>query len=433
MNAFALPEDTGSPSSGGAGALSGLTASASGTAEAFYIGQTPEMPAARHRWSMAVLDSTPDYHCVLDPDGRFCYVNSAFSALLQQPAAYLVGKNFSEAGYLPELAALLQRQVAQAVRSGHQARHEVQSVAASGVALHHEYIFTPIFADDDTVEVVAGTVRDISAHRNAEQLWRQAQEQFASQLRQHTAELTEANRLLQAEIGERRLAEQLLLESQQLLRHLAAYQERVKEDECKRIAREIHDELGQNLLALRIDVLRLQVRTANRHPALNQRVGSALAQIDRTIKSVRSIVNNLRPPVLDLGLHAAIEWQVREFRRRNSIACELSGDGKDFDAALDEQRALAIFRVLQESLANIVRHAHASRVSIELRRDAGILFMKIGDNGVGMDVHRARKANSFGLVGIRERISYLQGELTIDSTPGHGTTLTVSIPLFGAG
>ncbi|MGB6055890.1 MAG: sensor histidine kinase [Burkholderiaceae bacterium] len=266
----------------------------------------------------------------------------------------------------------------------------------------------------------------------AEPDWQLTHQRLEQQMRQRTAELTEANQRLQAEIAERRLAEQMLLESQQQLRHLAAYQERVREDERKRIAREIHDDLGQNMLALRIDVLRLQVRTANRHPALNQRVGAALQQIDRTIKSVRGIVNNLRPPALDFGLQAAIEWQIKDFRQRSGLACELDADGCEFDAVLDESRALALFRILQESLTNVARHARASRVGIELRREAGALCMKVRDDGVGMDLAGARKSDSFGLLGIRERVGYLQGKLAIDSSPGQGTTLTVSIPLYGA-
>jgi len=245
--------------------------------------------------------------------------------------------------------------------------------------------------------------------------WRDAHRQLERQMRERTAELLEANQRLSA--------------SQQQLRHLAAYQEQVREDERKRIAREIHDDLGQNMLALRIDVLRLQARTANRHPALNQRVVAALAQIDSTIKSVRGIINNLRPPALDLGLQAAIEWQLRDFRRRSGLACDLAAAGGEFDAALDEGRALALFRILQESLSNVARHAGASRVEIELRRDGGGLCMTVRDDGVGMDPATARKPDSFGLLGIRERVGYLQGELTIDSAPGRGTALTVSIPL----
>ncbi|HTN65976.1 MAG TPA: PAS domain-containing protein [Burkholderiaceae bacterium] len=406
-----------------------LNIPASGRAEALYVQRPTDIATAQQDWSTAALASTPDCHYVLGLNGRFCYANRAFSALLQQPAAALIGKNFFDAGYPPELAAALQRQIVEAIRSRHQTRHETQFQSPTGAAVYHEYVFTPLCADDDTVEAVAGAVRDVSQHKNAEKAWQQAREQLENQMRQRTAELTEANQLLQVEIGERRLAEQRLLESQQLLRHLAAYQEGVKEGERKRIAREIHDELGQNLLALRIDVLRLQARTASRHPVLSQRVGSALAQIDRTIKSVRNLINNLRPPVLDLGLHAAIEWQISEFQRLNNIACRLSGDGRDCDGVLDERRELAFFRILQESLTNIARHAQASHVSIELRRDAAALSMKISDDGVGMDIAAARQAGSFGLLGMYERISHLQGELAIDSAPGQGVTLTVSIPL----
>src|SRR5690606_17258009 len=114
-----------------------------------------------------------------------------------------------------------------------------------------------------------------------------------------------------------------LRRSKQLLQELATHQEAIKEEERKRIAREIHDELGQNLLALRIDASMLHARTGGLHPRLHEKAQHALEQIDTTIKSVRTIINDLRPPVLDLGLLAAIEWQVKEFVRRNGIACKL--------------------------------------------------------------------------------------------------------------
>jgi len=429
MNDFVFPEDAGPPLLGGTSVLSDLSIQDSSRTEALYVHESADISTAQQYWSAAALASTPDCHYVLGLNGRFCYANRAFSALLQQPTAALLGKSFFDAGYPPDQAAALQRQVVEASRSRHQTRHEMQFQSPSGDAIYHEYVFTPLFADDDTVEAVAGAVRDVSQHRNAEKAWQQAREQLESQIRQRAAELTEANQLLQREVGERRLAEQRLLESQQLLHHLAAYQDGVKEGERKRIAREIHDELGQNLLALRIDVLRLQARTASQNLGLNQCAGAALAQIDRTIKSVRNLINNLRPPVLDLGLHAAIEWQIKEFQRLNNIVCRLSGDGRHCDGVLDERRELAFFRILQESLTNIARHAQANHVSIELRRDAAALSMKVSDDGVGMDIAAARPAGSFGLLGMYERISHLQGELAVDSAPGQGVTLTVSIPL----
>lgn len=231
------------------------------------------------------------------------------------------------------------------------------------------------------------------------------------------------------DITEPRHTMEALRRSQELLRELTAYQDRVKEDERKRIAREIHDELGQTLLALRIDVQMLEARTSDRHPRLNEKVRSALNQIDATVKTIRSIINNLRPSVLDLGLTAAIEWQVTQFRRRSGIACELINDAEDL--VVDDTRATSLFRILQESLTNVIRHANATKVTIELSQKDEQVVMRISDNGVGIYPGDRRK-NSFGLVGVEERVHALHGKFFLQSQPGGGTTLIVHIPLESA-
>jgi signal transduction histidine kinase len=220
-----------------------------------------------------------------------------------------------------------------------------------------------------------------------------------------------------------------LKQSKMLLRQLASHQELIKEEERKRIAREIHDELGQNLMALRIDASMLHARTGSMHPKLNEKAAYALNQIDTTIKSVRGIINDLRPPVLDLGLLAAIEWQIEEFQRRSGIACNIRVRDEEFDKNLDEKSATALFRILQESLTNILRHAQATRVDIDLNRDSSWVYMKVADNGVGISGSNRKKANAFGLAGMKERVSMLGGELKIDSVEKKGTTLAISIPL----
>jgi PAS domain S-box-containing protein len=229
------------------------------------------------------------------------------------------------------------------------------------------------------------------------------------------------------DITERKQTEQALRQSQQELRELAAYQERIREDERKRIAREIHDDLGQNLLALRIDVTLLEAHAADVSPALHQKVCLALTQIDTTVKSVRAIINNLRPPVLDLGLQTAIEWLVQQFRERSSIACNLRILGEKLNLAPDDERATAIFRVVQEALANVARHAQATRVDITLQRTDGKLTITVADNGIGVFPGNARKPRSFGLIGIKERILSLGGDFNVDSIPGQGTRLTLSL------
>lgn len=236
------------------------------------------------------------------------------------------------------------------------------------------------------------------------------------------------------DITEFKQAEDALLQSQETIRRLAAHQEIVKENERKRIAREIHDELGQNLMALRIDVSMLDVRTKHSHPRLNAKVKSTLSDIDTTIKSVRGIINNLRPPVLDLGLPAAFEWQVKEFQRRSGIACTLSISGTDAQYKLDDEQSTALFRILQESLANVSRHAQANHIEIKLSQDAGNVVMKVADNGIGLCLNSPRKTQSYGLIGIKERINSLHGKLIIDSLENKGTRLTAIIPIaYAAG
>lgn len=218
-----------------------------------------------------------------------------------------------------------------------------------------------------------------------------------------------------------------LQQSKRQLRELASYQEQIKEEERKRIAREIHDQLGQSLLALRIDVSMLQERIGATHPVLNELVGDALNHIDTAIRSVRAIINDLRPPVLDLGLQAALEWQLEEFRQRTGIDCTILIRDANFHCELDDKRATTLFRIVQESLSNITRHAQATQVHIDLYEENHRLYLQIKDNGVGMT--DCKKINSFGLEGMKERINMLAGELTIDSSPDKGTTLALSMPL----
>lgn len=229
------------------------------------------------------------------------------------------------------------------------------------------------------------------------------------------------------DISDRKETVEALQRSRELLRELTAYQDRLKEEERKRIAREIHDELGQTLLALRIDVSMLDARTARAHPRLNEKVRSALEQIDATVKTVRTIINNLRPAVLDLGLSAAFEWQVKEFRRRSGIDCDLHMSEHDLD--VDDKLATSLFRILQESLTNVIRHAHARHVMVDLYQDEGQLVLKIADNGIGIRPDGRKGGNSFGLIGVEERVHALNGTFRISSTAGKGTALIIRIPL----
>jgi PAS domain S-box-containing protein len=232
------------------------------------------------------------------------------------------------------------------------------------------------------------------------------------------------------DISDCKKAEEALRHSRAELRDLASHQEQVKEDERKRIARDIHDDLGQNLLALRLDLSRMmtaQNSTSGPIAIPKEWSEGALLQIDTTIKAVRAIINDLRPAVLDLGLHAAVEWQAKNFERCSGIACEVHIDHEEF--TIRDALATAMFRIVQESLTNIMRHAQASRAQIEILRENNNLSIRVADDGIGLPPDYARSTDAFGLIGIEERVHALGGIFSITSAPGKGMAIMLSIPI----
>jgi signal transduction histidine kinase len=211
------------------------------------------------------------------------------------------------------------------------------------------------------------------------------------------------------------------------MRPIGTGDEWIREDERARIARDIHDELGQQILVLRIDVLRLLDGIAETHPELHAAAGDVLRQLDTTMQSVRAVIRGLRPAMLDLGPREATEWQCVEFMRRSGIACDLAWIAGDI--VMPDRCATALFRTLQESLTNVHRHSLASRVWITVYIDNKHIVMTVSDNGIGNAPVEHARTNSFGLSCMRERITDLGGKLAIDSIVNKGMTLTVSLPI----
>jgi PAS domain S-box-containing protein len=208
------------------------------------------------------------------------------------------------------------------------------------------------------------------------------------------------------------------------LRELAAHRDAVREEERKRIAGEIHDELGSLLTALKMDISLLRMQLPDDSPAL-ERVGQMRELVERTIGMVRQVATQLRPAALNLGLVAALEWLVEDFGRRTGIACVLD---TDTEVTLGDAQATAIFRIVQESLTNIARHAGAAHVEVTLGCAGGLLRLGVADDGRGFDA-AAAGSKSFGLFGIRERVRALGGKAAVDSVPGGGTRVAIEIPL----
>ncbi|GEM_PF-3323472 len=239
-----------------------------------------------------------------------------------------------------------------------------------------------------------------------------------------TGELWALNNILLRDIEERSRSSQELARSHEQVRQLAEHNARVKENERKRIAREIHDDLGQTMAALKMDLSMMLADTPAQ--GTRERLQSALTQIDHTLTNMRLIINELRPPVLDLGLDAAIEWEASKFARRTGIACQI--DVSPIDACVSDEIATALYRITQESLTNIMRHANATAVMVKLVTEPGWIFLTITDNGVGLENGCRRKEKSFGLIGIAERVYALGGAFTTDSTAATGTRLAIALP-----
>lgn len=218
-----------------------------------------------------------------------------------------------------------------------------------------------------------------------------------------------------------------LRDSRDQLRMLAAHNEDIREHERAGIARELHDEMGQQLTVLRLDASLIEKRARLLDPALTEMLAGMKTGIDAAISAMRDVASCLRPLALDAGLMSAVDWLLESYRQRTGLHCELTLDGSD--ALLDAGRTTTAFRVLQESLTNVVRHANATRLSVRISITASELLLSVSDNGTGFDPATLSSSRRFGLMGIRERVLVYGGTSTIDSEPGRGTTLSVIIPI----
>jgi two-component system, NarL family, sensor histidine kinase UhpB len=235
------------------------------------------------------------------------------------------------------------------------------------------------------------------------------------------------------EVTEMKNTEKVLQKTTKELWALAAHLQSVREGERTRIAREIHDELGQQLTGVLLSLTNINTECNSNHDvdknSLHKQIENTISAIEGTIQAVRKIATELRPVVLDrFGLIAAIEWQVKEYQLKTGIHFKLYLPNEDLHLAAERETAL--FRIIQESLTNIVRHSAATDVNIHLKRNGGQLTLEIKDNGKGFSDHVKSELNSLGLLGMKERAFFLGGALSLVGEPGKGTTVIVEIPLI---
>ncbi len=271
--------------------------------------------------------------------------------------------------------------------------------------------------------------KSVKALQDSEEQLREHKDHLEELVAERTARLEKANSSLREEIQERIQVQNELKTSEEQLRKLSAYLESTREEERIRIARELHDELGQSLSMLRVELDSLEHQVpAELGKTLIERTQSMSDMVGATIQKTREICQKLRPSVLDdLGFAAALDWQIEEFEKRTGIKCSLSIKSEDF--ALEQDSANALFRVFQEALTNVLRHSKATEVTSILEERNGKLWLKIKDNGSGMMKKEISGSKSLGLLGMRERIHFLNGNLKIYSKPGKGTSITINIPI----
>jgi len=229
------------------------------------------------------------------------------------------------------------------------------------------------------------------------------------------------------DISKQKRAELELQRTTEMLRRLTARSEEIRESERARIAREIHDELGQALTVLKMDLTWLQNQWTSTSPAVEKRARSMDESLDSLLSIVRRITSEIRPPLLDLGLIPAIEWQFEQFQQRSGIRTCVRIQPTEIE--LNKRAATAVFRVIQEALTNVARHAGANKVDFSMDLCDGELQLSIGDNGRGITRKEVESLSSFGLTGMRERIHHIGGLLEIGQMTTGGTRVSVRLPI----
>ncbi len=237
-----------------------------------------------------------------------------------------------------------------------------------------------------------------------------------------------AKLVLANDLTEKIIAEEKLKKSHEELRQLATHIQDIREDERTRMAREIHDELGQQLTGLKMDVSWMSKKIPNSEPEIKQKMAETLVLIDGTVTSVRRIATQLRPSILDdLGLVAAMEWQSEEFQKRSEIDAKFKTNLGDIE--ISPEIATGLFRIFQESLTNVLRHSNATAINTSLYLTNGQLILNITDNGVGFNADEIENKKTLGLLGMKERTLMMGGTYEINSKAGEGATVTIKVPL----
>lgn len=333
----------------------------------------------------SLAENSPDFIIRYDLEGRILYLNARLAVVLGVSQSEVIGQ-FAPDALTDYRFNELATAIPHVMKTGVAQMVEISAwFSGSGYRFHHIWVI-PERDSDGSIRGVISFGRDVTAFKQAQQA---------------------------------------LENSQMQLRALVARRDEIREQERLHMARDIHDDLGQKLSTLRMQLATLQIQIGSDNPGLEESCLCAMSVADEAIQTVRSIATALRPVSLDMGIVSAIEWLAQDFEKRTGVACRLHVE--EGFICPDDDQSIHKFRIVQECLSNVIRHAAASRVLIKLESDCEQVRLSVCDNGVGFDA-QTHKPGVWGLIGIRERVLLLGGQLVIESGRGQGTTVSVTLP-----
>ena len=347
------------------------------------------------------LEAAANGVAITDEKGVVIWVNAAFTAMTGYEPAEILGQNLRVLKSGAHNASFY-KSLWDTILSGKVWRGEIINRRKNGSLYTEEQTITPVRSPDGGIPYFIAIKQDVTERKHMESALRESEEQFRR--------------------------------SRERMRALAARLQSVREEERTKVAREIHDELGQALTGLKMELAWLNRRTSPSGAGevaavVKEKFESMSRLLDQTINTVRRIATDLRPGVLDdLGLSAAIEWYVQEFQKRAGLGCDLRMEAGGMDY-LGTDRSTAVFRIFQEILTNVARHAGATRVDVLITEEARHLVLEVRDNGKGITEEQVLAAQSLGLLGMQERAHVFGGSISFRGLPGEGTTVRVLIPL----
>ncbi|HEX4987086.1 MAG TPA: PAS domain S-box protein [Burkholderiales bacterium] len=391
--------------------------------------------AAEHRRVQAerdyfqqVFEAMPGMAWTSRPDGMIDYVSHRTLGHLGLRIADLEGSGWEAFVHADDLARVRETWM-HSVATGESYETEMRlRVSGQGQYRWHLSRAAPVRDGGGRILRWVGTTLDIHDQKEARAVLEQSHMRLAEAVRLRTEDLLGANAALRDEIEERKQVEKALRDSREKLRRLSAHLQSARETERAAVAREIHDELGATLTAAKMDLHWFAKTAAGAQEPRPDKLAEAMKLVDSAIHTVKRIATELRPSILDhLGLWSALQWQLQEFELNFGIACRI--DPVPEGIVLEGEAQTAVFRIFQEALTNVARHAQASAIQVAFETERGGIQVRIRDNGVGLPPDRIMDPEACGLQGMRERARSFGGEVKFERPEGGGTTVVVRFPV----